>query len=350
MTEQPRKIAIHRRTPWQGLLWPLLTLAGGFAAYFLLFRLLVDPLNPAIDAARAGAYRFLWEMPEPPMAAAIMAADVSARYAQAVPTVLMSLVFLAALVVALGLILPRFGRAAMLLGVVALPVGGAIGYLEQYNNPIRAAVANCRPGSGATFCPLDQAVARAGEASAFTEENLRQILLLTHWNSIISVMGIFLLGICFLFIARQAQPDELVPQLLRMRRQALASTVVLASLILVLSVATTNAFYHLAAAMMAPEDAKGMAALATAGATYWGAVYTTVMIVIAVPAAMSIVRDIRRAAKLADPDMTFAERRDWRARHGIPVDLRDALAPALASLAPVLTSPFLEALQGALAG
>ena len=170
----------RRKTPWQGLLWPLLTLAGGLGVYFLLFRFLVDPLSPAVDAMRGAEYRFLWEMDAPPGRAALIAADVNARYAQAVPTVLMTLVFLAALVIAFAVILPRFGRTAIGLGVIALPVGGVVGYFEQYNNPIRAGVANCRPGTGETFCPLNQAVLRAGTDGTFTGESLRQILFLTH--------------------------------------------------------------------------------------------------------------------------------------------------------------------------
>ena len=48
--------------------------------------------------------------------------------------------------------------------------------------------------------------------------------------------------------------------------------------------------------------------------------------------------------------MHWAERQDWRARHGLSVDLRDALGPALASLTPVLTAPALELLRHAAGG
>ena len=350
MNEFEDGISPERATPWQGMFWPLLSFGGGLIAYFLLFGLLVDPLSPPVSSLRDNTYDFLWEGDQPASRAAILAADINARYAVAIPSVLMALAFLATLVLAFVLVLPRFGRWALALGAVALPIGGLVGYFEQYNNPLRASVTNCNPASGQSFCPLDQAVARAGDLGTFDESRLQQITLLTHWNSIASVAAIFLFGICFLFIARRATEDELAPDLLRRRRRALSTCVMLGGLVLVFSVATAHAFYHIAPALMAEDDAEPYAALALAGSTYWGAVYTTVMLVIAAPAAASIIHDIRRAGERHLPQGDFTDRLEWRKRHGLSAEMRDTLGPLVASLTPVLTAPALNALRPLLPG
>lgn len=328
----------------------MLCMLSGLVAYFLLFGFLVDPLSPSPNAIEGTRFRFLWETDPPPSRARVLAADINARYAQAIPSVLMTLAFLATLAVAFLVVLPRFGRWALILGALVLPIGGLVGYLEQYNNPLRAAVTNCNPASGGTFCPLDQAVARAGDLGIFTEHSLAQIRMLTHWNSVLSVAAIFLLGICFLFIARRAEEDELDPKELRTRRQSLTTTILLGGMVLVFSVATAHAFYHLAPSLMAGEDAAPFADLALAGSTYWGAVYTSVIIVIAVPAWASISHDINRATELHNPDCTHADCEKWRQQHGLSLELRDTLGPIIASVTPVLTAPALNALKPLLIG
>jgi hypothetical protein len=141
------------------------------------------------------------------------------------------------------------------------------------------------------FCPLDQAVIRALPGSSFTIETLGHIRFLTHFNSIISVAAIFLLGICFIFLARSAGSQRLDPTHLRIRRNNLEAVLMIAGLVLVCSVATTHGFYHLASSLMQPMYGEPLRQLASAGSTYWGAVYTTVLIVVALPAMISIARD-----------------------------------------------------------
>ena len=84
-----------------------------FFVYFLLFKTLVDPANPQIEALNSFSYQFLWEGEEPASRISVVGADINARYKHAVPSVLMAPSFLAALLVAFGLVLPRFGRVAL---------------------------------------------------------------------------------------------------------------------------------------------------------------------------------------------------------------------------------------------
>lgn len=345
MSETDAAISPTRESPWQGLFWPAICVLGGVTVYFLMFRLLVDPMNP--DAGQMGdaTFRFLWEASPPTPRAQILATDLTARYAMAVPSVLMTLSFLAALILAFAAVLPRYGRVALVLGLASLPIGGTVGFFEQYNNPIRGMVANCNPAWGLDICPLDQAAKRAGELGTFHMADLAQVNLLTSWNSALSVAAIFVLSFCFVFLARRATPDELTPDRLLRRRRALKATLMTGGLVLVFSVATAHAFHHFAPALMVPEDAELYRGLASAAATYWGAVYTTVITVVAAPAVAAIRIDIQRAGRMHQPQATFAERQKWREQHGLSLNYREIVAPVAASLSPVLTAPALNWLQ-----
>ena len=81
------------------------------------------------------------------------------------------------------------------------------------------------------------------------------------------------------------------------------------------------------------------------GTAYWGAVYTIVMLVFALPAYISVAWDGRRASVKALPDGTFSERLEWRKQRGLDPAVRDKLGIGLTSLAPVLTTPLLDLLQ-----
>lgn len=334
-----RRRLFRKQSKFQRLLMPISTLFGGLAVYFLLFGILVDPLAPAVGP---GEYRFLWEEAEGP--AAGLAADMNARYAQAVPSVLMSLAAVGALIAGFAVILPRYGPGAMICGAIGIIAGGLLGHAEQHNNPIRHLVADCHPSDRSLSCPLDQAALRSGDRGSFNQDALEQIQLLTDWNSAISVACIVFLSVCFLFIARSANRSELDPKQLQRRRVELVTVLPFAGVILVLSVATTHGFYHLSSALMVPESAGPVSDLASAGTTYWGAAYSTVLIVIATPAVASLFRDIRRGAELALPKGTHLERENWRRANGLSLQLRDSVGVCLTMLTPVLTGPALDAL------
>jgi len=324
-----------------------LIVVGACAVYFLVIEFLVDPFNPAGALPELGSV-FLWEGNTPAPRAAILAVDLNARYAFAVPSVLMTLSFVAAVVVAFGLVLPQFGPVAIVLGMLSLPVGAAIGYLEQYANPLRAIVADCTPGLPVMSCPLDQAALRAPPGMVFGADVLAQVRFLASVNSMVSVAAIALIAVCCFFIARTVPASQIDTGYLSRRRAGLEAMLTVVAPILVFSVATTHGFYHFSSALMLPPASDAYRLLASAGTTYWGAVYTTVLLVIAVPAAVSVSRDGRRASVEALPDGNFAERLEWRKKHGVELDLRDRVRLAVASFAPVLTAPFLNLLRNSL--
>ena len=340
----------YRSMMAQRLIAPVATILSGVIVYFLMFRVLVDPLAPGDEVLNSLTYVFLWEGAEPAGRAEVLAADLNARYAQAVPSVLLSLCFLATLIVALGHVLPAFGPGAVICGCVGAGSGALLGLAEQYNNPLRRAVADCPDGLAHAFCPLDQAVARAADTGSFTAEALSQLQFLTHWNSAISVAGICLLAVCFLFVSRSAHGLELNAEELRRRRGGLLSALVLAGLLLVFSVATTHGFYHASAALMAPESGEAVAQLASAGTMYWGTAYSTVFVVIAMPAVVSLRRDVLRGAERALPEAPHSERQAWLNAQGLGLDLKESLGVAATMITPVLTGPALDAFKGLVAG
>lgn len=328
-----------------GYLPSALIVVGGLGVYFFIFEVLVNPLNPA-DALREMRAPFLWEGESPVSQAAVLAADLNARYTFAVPSMLMMLSFIAALIVAFGLVLPQFGRWAVALGVLSLPLGAAIGWHEQYANRLRDIVADCRPESAITSCPLDQAALRAPPGwLVFGADALEQVRFLVNLNSMLSVAAIVLIAVCAIFIARTVPASQLDIGYLLRRRRGLDAMLTVVGPILVFSVATTHGFYHFSSALMQPPAAQAYRLLASAGTTYWGAVYTTVLLVIAVPAAVSVALDGRRASVEALPHGSFNERLKWRQEEGVELSIRDRVRLALASFAPVLTAPFLDLLH-----
>ncbi len=332
-----------------GYLPSALIVVGALGVYYVLFQWLVDPLNPAGPLPEVGNV-FLWESNPPARPSAILAADLNARYTFAVPSVLMTLSFIAALIVAFGLVLPQFGRVAVALGVLSLPVGAAIGWFEQYANPLRSIVADCSAQTAVASCPLDQAVLRAPSGLVFSADTLAQVRFLVGLNSMLSVAAIMLIGICCIFIARTVPASQLDTRYLTRRRAGLDAMLTVVGPILVFSVATTHGFYHFSSALMQSSDAKAYSLLASAGTTYWGAVYTTVLLVIAVPAAVSVALDGKRAATAALPDGSFNERLEWRKQEGIELSIRDRIRLALAGFAPVLTAPLLDVLRNSFGG
>lgn len=331
-----------------GYLPSVLIIVGGFGVYYFLFHVLVDPLNPAGPLPKVGPV-FLWQGNSPAPPSVILAADFNARYTFAVPSVLMTLSFIAAVIVAFGSVLPQFGRAAVAIGLLSMPAGAGIGWFEQYANPLRTIVADCTPGLPVASCPLDQAALRAPPGLFFGADTLAQVRFLANLNSMASVAAIALICVCCIFIARTVPASQLGTNYLARRRAGLDAMLTVVGPILVFSVATTHGFYHFSSALMHPPAADAYSLLASAGTTYWGAVYTTVLLVIAVPAAVSVTWDGRRAAAMALPDGNFAERLEWRKQQGIELSIHDRVRLALASFAPVLTAPFLDILRNSLA-
>jgi len=331
-----------------GYLPSIFTLVGAIVVYFVAFEVLLDPLNP-VAGRHDFVATFLWEGSDPADQAAVLASDLTARYTFGVPSVLMILAFIAALIVGFGFVLPMFGRMGIALGVIAVVAGAWIGYGEQFANPLRSVVADCMSQVSTSSCPLNQAVVRQAANGSFDAEIFAQIQRLVSFNSMASVAAILLIGVCALFIARTAPASQLQPHYLVQRRMGLERMLAIVGPLLVLSVATTHGFYSFASALMVPPGSSSYRLLGSAGTTYWGAIYSTVLIVIILPALASVARDGIRASAKALPNGNFSERLEWRKKEGVELTIRDKLSAAVASFAPVLTTPVLDIVRKSLA-
>jgi hypothetical protein len=331
-----------------GYLPSLLTVFGATLVYFLVFEALLDPLNP-VAGPTDFAGSFLWEGSDPAAPATILASDLTARYTFGVPSVLMILSFIAALIVGFGFVLPMFGRLGVVCGGVAVIAGAIIGCREQFANPLRNVVADCTSAVLAAPCPLNQAVLRGAPNGSFDAEVFSHLRFLVSFNSMASVAAISLIGVCAMFIARSAPSSQLQPEYLVQRRIGLERMLVIVGPLLVLSVATTHGFYSFASALMEPSAANTYRLLGSAGTTYWGAIYSTVLVVIILPALASVAQDGRRASAKALPNGNFLDRLEWRKREGVELTVRDKLSVALTSFAPVLTTPVLDIVRKSLA-
>jgi hypothetical protein len=321
-------------------LWPLLCLFGGLAVYFVLFKLVFDPFTPPGHVLARIAPVFLWEV-DPPAMGEIIARDLEGRYRFAFASVLLTLTCIGGVAAAIALALAPLRRAFAWLAGAAGAVGALIGYNEQWASPLRGVAADCRPGAGGAVCPLNLAVARAGELGPVDAATLEHVRMVVSLNSITGVGAMCVLVIAFMGLAwsEVEAPDAAT---LYRRRRGFAICLAFTTLALSLQVATVHGFYHWSAGLMTEEHAAYMTSIASSATLYWGAVYTTVLLVIALPAAICLSLDIRRAAEAATPGGDEKARQEWVKAQGLVIDVREAAAALLAAASPVLTGPALD--------
>ncbi len=320
-------------------LWPLLCLFGGLTVYFVLFRVVFDPFTPPGHILARIQPVFLWEGDAPP-AGEIIARDLAARYRFAFASVLLTLTCIGGIAAAIALALAPLRRVFAWLAGAGGVVGALIGYNEQWASPLRGVAADCRPGAP-LVCPLELAVARAGALGPVDAAALEQVRMVVTLNSLTGVGAMCVLVIAYMSLAWSARETPDAASLYR-RRRGFAICLAFTTLVLSLQVATVHGFYHWSAALMAEEHAAYMTSIASSATVYWGAVYTTVLLVTALPAAIGLSYDIRRASEAATPDGDEAARGAWIKAQGLQLDVRQAAAALVAAASPVLTGPALD--------
>ncbi len=349
---------------WNRWGWAVLTAAAPAMVYYALFGLVFDTLTPDLTRLGGIALTFLWETTPPAERAAVLAADIAARYRIGIAIVGIAVVSAAALVVGGARVLRPYpdwvkGAAA----AVAMAAGG-LGWWEQWGNRLRHVLADCSPAERAALCPLDLAVARPG--GVLDADVLAHVQLLISGASILGVgaSGVLVLGLVALAAPGRDPPDattepaavppaqrkvtidQLSPDRLRQRIQGFGMTITLAAVLLSFSVAAVHGFYSWAAALVAPPAAVPLGQLALAAATYWGGVYTAITLLTALPCAMGIYADVRRASTRATT--SYAERVAWEKAEGVAFEPLKGLSAVILAAGPLVTAPVLDALKGAL--
>lgn len=333
--------------------WSCISAGGAVAVYFLLFEQIVTPLNPDPALLDALTPEFPWTSEKPAEAAKATAAAVAARYAFVLPSVLVVIAALAALATSIFAVLPHYGPAAQRLGIGAAVGGGVLGHLYQHSNTLRSVVADCPPVPGvaleALTCPLNVAARQTGDLGfPITAEHVAHLSMTVDISATLATAALLASAVSFFFIARSARNDaELSVRELRTRRRTLAVTLAAGGVLLAVAVATTHGFYHIAASMMTEAAAKPFLSLASSGAGYWGAIYSTLLVTLALPAILSLQRDGERAARHVKGEDDLEAQRKWREAEGLTFRFNEKLGSSLAALAPLLTAPALDLLNRA---
>ena len=138
---------------------------------------------------------------------------------------------------------------------------------------------------------------------------------------------------------------------LRSRVIVLQIAVVLAAANIVLSVAYTRAMVSWPPMLLEPEVAKSYVAATSRYTALWGALGTVLLATALAPAVVSLNRQFDRVAArelgaTRGRHVSFEERMVWRRKHGLLVSAQQALTTGAAVIAPVMTSPTLDATQG----
>ena len=129
---------------------------------------------------------------------------------------------------------------------------------------------------------------------------------------------------------------------LRSRWRGFRFALILAAVSLTVSVVATRAFYSWPLTLLTGDSAEAYAATSAAAAGFWGTLFTLFLVAAAAPAALSIWRDIDRAAGSAkDP----VARDKWLNDERLTLKIPEGIGAALAAAAPLLASPTIDAIR-----
>ena len=95
---------------------------------------------------------------------------------------------------------------------------------------------------------------------------------------------------------------------------------------------------------MTAEAAKDFRVLASTASTFWGAIYSGVLLVVALPCYAAIAGDASAVSASKGGD-SHAAREEWLQQEGLTLAPRQAFMSLLATAAPLLTGPFLDLIR-----
>ena len=292
----------------------------------------VEGVAPTLTAE---PLRFAWEEAAPPDRndkpaedLSIATGDLSARYAFAVPAVILILAALP-IVISAMMVLRKADRAwRWCAAVVALAaVVGGIGF--QDTNPVRLFVAK-------------YLIAKAAIDPGYTYIT-PDVWILAFWTAdTATVAGLLAAGqltVVLAWLARRSFPSDTqaARRALIGRAKIFKTTLILGSLVLILAVATAHGLMHWSSSLLAPESAKQVNALASAASLYWGLMYSLALLALSLPSALALHLNLGDLA-----DGTDHARDDLIGEAGIAVDLRHTLTALSTIAAPAITGPLLE--------
>ncbi len=171
------------------------------------------------------------------------------------------------------------------------------------------------------------------------------LLVLAALGGSVGVAGVTALALMFAEIAWRGPSNTGSPEKLRRRWRVFRTILLLSALILTLSVAANHAFYHWPLAFLEPEFAKKYGEVSSAAAGFWGTLYTLILFSAAVPTVIALHLDIDATAR--EHSKLPARQAKWRKLHDLVLAPREAFSGMVATAAPLLTSPAIDAIRSA---
>ena len=243
------------------------------------------------------------------------------------------------------------------IGFLVIPLamalaGGVLGSEEskagRLADPLREIVADCRalshdPQKGG--CPLNLAQNMEhgmGRASFSANKTLSNAQNLIWWNATIGTATTGFLAGCFGILAWPIPKPG--PRELRRRRRNYFLLLGASALLLSFVVAASHAYYHWGAALVVAADAKYLTSLAGTVSAQWGFLYTVILIVTAGATALSLHQTISEVGEKT-VENTEKSLDTWLKDNGLAFTPASGLSAFLLTLAPLATTPFLDALK-----
>ena len=132
--------------------------------------------------------------------------------------------------------------------------------------------------------------------------------------------------------------------ILRRRRRNYFLLLGASALLLSFVVAASHAYYHWGAALVVAADAKYLTSLAGTVSAQWGFLYTVILIVTAGATALSLHQTISEVGEKT-VENTEKSLDTWLKDNGLAFTPASGLSAFLLTLAPLATTPFLDALK-----
>jgi hypothetical protein len=264
--------------------------------------------------------------------AEVLADDMKARYAFAVPATLLILLSVPIAAVALVGLALRPWAGWPVVGATAGIVAGIAGLYFQDSHPVRLFAAE----------HLLWLAATDGAYPFFTPETWRFAFAAVDVTTTLAVAASAVILVLFAALAVRARAEALTADHLKARARWFRAALGLGSVVLILAVASTYGLFQWSSALMAPGSREPLESLASSSSLYWGVIHSMTLVMATVPTIASIRMDaaaLRRTPGGEALDEEFE-------KAGLTLDLR-RIAVTIATIAgPALTGPALDLLNG----
>jgi hypothetical protein len=260
----------------------------------------------------------------------IRAADISGRYAYAIPSAALRFVAVVAVGFSFFVI---FRRATPMVGALTCAASLGLGLLLAF----------AMPHDAGTRKTLVLPIAKS--AGTGMDEYLSDSVV---WNEYFGVAAVVVVLCALGVVAIRARDQELKPEILRQRLFDLRWLMIVAATVLVMTVIITRALVDWHLAFLCDDYAQRLKPVGAALANYWGAGSSGVLLAAFLPAYFSWNRDVVRWARRTKPDGSEKDRRSLIGGECLDFAPSTSATTLLTMAVPALSGPLLELMKGLL--